>query len=207
MKIRAVRWVASIITAAFAFGLSASPSPRIRGTASGSRQRALRTDERTVGTHTLTISVQTDRKTYHLGDTITTTVFLTNTGKDDFYILGHLGWGYSAALTFHLLQGNDHEIQRGFLEDEVTPPPQSRRDFVCLEPDEFLGTVRHDTTKYLAIKDPGKYSIVVDYNSAIAREDKDLTFGLDVWSILGHAVIESKPAPFTVLPVSKLPNR
>jgi hypothetical protein len=128
----------------------------------------------------LEVTLRTDRDSYKLGDGITVRVLLTNKSKSPLYIYAPLEWGESASISIWLkdaLTGKD--VPEYFIPDALTPPPNSKDDFVKLLPDHVFGVVFTSTMKDFNVRQKGTYEITAEYHSPIPAS---MNFGLPIWS-------------------------
>jgi len=125
----------------------------------------------------LEISLVPDKFAYKPNDQITVQAMLTNSTRDTLYVYGVLGWGYSASLTFHVIDANGRDVEPQTFDDSLTPPvPRNDRSvFVKLFPQHFLGTSYHSTIDELNMKRPGKYTLFVEYHSPIPAASVELS--------------------------------
>ena len=125
----------------------------------------------------LAISLLPDKFAYKPNDQITVQAMLTNSSRDTLYVYGVLGWGYSASLTFHVIDPNGKDVEPQTFDDSLTPPvPHNDRSvFVKLFPRHFLGTYYQSTINELNMKKPGKYTLFVEYHYPIPAAAVDLS--------------------------------
>ena len=128
----------------------------------------------------LELTLTTDKDSYKLGDEITVRMLLTNKSKSPLYIYAPLEWGESASISIWLkdaLTGKD--VPEYFIPDALTPPPNSKDDFVKLLPDHVFGVVFTSTMKDFNVRQKGTYEIMAEYHSPIPAS---MNFGLPIWS-------------------------
>lgn len=124
----------------------------------------------------LELTLVSQKATYKRGDQFKLQVMLRNVTETDAYVFGTLEWGYSASLMFYIRNAAGKEIEPILVPD--SPPsaiPDDRSAFVKLRPDHFLGTSYFAPLKLMNLTKPGRYSIVVEYNSPISKADVDIT--------------------------------
>jgi hypothetical protein len=143
--------------------------------------------------HTVTLSLVADRRSYNRGDSVKLEVKLINSGDGgDMFVYGTLDWGYSASLTLHIRDSRGREIQPAFLDDALTLPlkPDDKSQFVKLAPNHFFGTHYEASLRQLKMTTPGRYSIVVEYQSPFTGAEVGVTpfFGKENGPIKSEAV-------------------
>lgn len=112
----------------------------------------------------LTLTLITSKRTYRRNEQLKFKVSLLNSGSNDIYVLGELGWGYRASFVPHFLDAKGKEIDpRIFPDDTTYSSPDDASAFVRLRPSHFLGTDFYTPLPLLNMDRPGMYSIFVEY--------------------------------------------
>jgi hypothetical protein len=123
----------------------------------------------------LELSLTSQKRSYKRGDQFKLQVMLRNVTQTDVFVFGTLNWGYSASLMFYIRDAAGKEIEPVLVPD--APPsgiPDDRSAFVKLRPDHFVGTSYYAPFKLMNMTKPGRYTIVVEYNSPISKADVDI---------------------------------
>ncbi len=144
----------------------------------GHSGRAQLAQERTVVNQTsegLQLIVVAPQRRYKLSEKITLPVMLLNSGKEDIYIFGTLGWGHSASLLLHVRDSSGKEIEPiGVPDDQIQFTKDDNSVFVKLVPNHFLGTNFFAPLEVLNMNRPGRYVVFAEYNSPLLLSDVHL---------------------------------
>jgi hypothetical protein len=120
----------------------------------------------------LRVVVIAPKRRYRSRDKIMLPVMLLNSGKEDIYVFGTLGWGYSSSFILQVRDALGREIQPAGSPDDQTH--FSRNDntvFVKLLPNHFLGTNFFAPLTILNLDRPGRYTLWVEYHCPISTAD------------------------------------
>jgi len=93
--------------------------------------------------------------------------------SDDVFIVGELGFGYSASFTLFRRDARGREVPTRFIDDFAGNPPNlsDPHTFVKLVPGHFLGISYESSIYNLNLERPGKYKLWVEYHSPISRSE------------------------------------
>jgi hypothetical protein len=119
--------------------------------------------------YALKLSVDTDRSTYRIADTMMLRASLTNIGSADVY-LWHwdLCWGASGLSMQIVHRSTGQPVQSQFLLDCVPPPPKKGDvyAFTRLHPGEFMGLeARFKLSDF--VNKAGEYDVHVQFRSSL----------------------------------------
>ena len=126
------------------------------------------------------VTLQTDKQSYKLSDSITVRVFLTNKAHTPMYISKLMDFGESASFTLRTVDaatGKDTPIV--FLADALPPPPMSKESFIEIWPGDLHGTSFTSKFSGVNITKAGNYKLTVEYHNPIPQS---YSFGLATWS-------------------------
>jgi hypothetical protein len=144
----------------------------------GQPGRAQVAQERTVvnqPSEGLELIVVAPQRRYKLSEKITLPVMLFNSGKDDIYVFGTLGWGHSASLLLHVRDSSGKEIEPvGVPDDQTQFIKDDKSILVKLVPNHFLGTNFFAPLEVLNLNRPGRYVVFAEYKSPLSLSDVEL---------------------------------
>jgi hypothetical protein len=141
------------------------------------------------------VELRTDKDSYKAGENIIIEVLLTNRSGASFYVYNNLDWGESASLSLWIKdESTGKSVPQHFYADALTPPPNSKADFMKLLPRHVYGVVLKTTLDELGLGKSGKYELIVNYHSPIPAR---FGFGLPIWG-KEKGSISSKPVVIAV---------
>jgi hypothetical protein len=130
--------------------------------------------------HLLEVSLQAEKSSYTLQDTIVLRVLLSNKSSDHLYLYKQLLWGESNSFSIWARDwATEQDIPQDFTEDMPAPPPRSAADFVELLPEHIYGVIVKTSAKELNLKPKRKYELFAGYHSPVPSESG---FGLRIIS-------------------------
>ena len=138
----------------------------------------------------LAVSLDVDRTSAHLNDSIVLTVLVKNTSKEPIFLYGNLAWGMSSSLFLFVTDENGKPVPITYLDDALPPTP-SRADknlFIKLNPQHIFGTNRTDTLSDLVPK-PGVYYLQVEYHGPLPRR---FAAGTPAWGVESPRIESNK---------------
>lgn len=128
----------------------------------------------------LGVALRTDRDRYRANDRITIELLLINNSQAELYIYSPLDWGESSSFSLWVKDADSGKnVPQNFIADAMTPPPNSKDDFVKLPPNHIYGVRLVSSLSHLTLQQKGTYDLVVDYHSPIPS---NMSFGLPIWS-------------------------
>jgi hypothetical protein len=108
----------------------------------------------------LQLTIVAPKRRYKRSEKITIPVMLLNSGKEDIYVYGTLGWGHSANLILHVRDASGKEIKPlGSPDDQIYFSRDDKTAFVKLVPNHFLGTNFFAPLDILNLNRVGRYTI------------------------------------------------
>ena len=118
-----------------------------------------------------TALLSSDRTSCTLGDKITLTVRLQNSGSEPFSIYKYLLWGFRGGLALDVTDASGRKVEPEQLdEDSVIPSTlEDQKSFLALPPLYQWGIAREDSTRNL-FKKQGRYLVRLKYVSPVPRE-------------------------------------
>jgi len=123
----------------------------------------------------LGLSLVAHKRRYKRNDQLKLDVMLKNSREEDVYVFGTLDWGYSASLVLHVRDASGKEIEPVVVFDAQTfTSPDDKGAFLKLRPNHSLGTTFFSPLKFLNLTRPGRYAIVVEYNSPFSISEVEL---------------------------------
>jgi hypothetical protein len=144
----------------------------------------------------LKLSIKLDKESYHLKETARLKVTLQNVGHSQITLFKKMGWGASASLSLAILDERNNPLPPTFIDDAFRFRSFSKEDFASIMPDESLQKERGVNLQQYGIVKPGKYQIVVWYNSPVSK--RNAPSGLDIWSS-ENGMLMSKSISFNVI--------
>jgi len=144
----------------------------------------------------LKLSIEVDRTSYGANETARLRVTLQNVGKSPILVLKKIGWRASSGFSLAILDKDNNELPRTFIDDAFVGRSFRRDDFVSIMPGQTLQTERGVDLRAYGIKTSGDYQIIVWYRSPVSR--KQAPRGLETWSF-EKGLLVSKPVRFTVI--------
>lgn len=127
----------------------------------------------TSSSNTLSLSADSDRRSYALDEDVWMDLWLTNQTHDPIYVSSHFSPGHGGSITFvvrDLTTNRSLPPREGFIAEPSYPPP-APTDLVRLGPQNYLGSGGHFSMDELNIKTPGRYGIEFVYRPPIRKQD------------------------------------
>lgn len=132
------------------------------------------------GDGALALSLRSNKSSFRVNESIAIEVSLLNVTSMPIYLYADLDWGESASLSLHIRDAvSKEDIAQDFIADAVTPPPQSKDDFVKVTPHHLFGVVLTVKLQELNLAAKGSYELIVEYHSPIPSS---MSFGLPIWT-------------------------
>lgn len=144
----------------------------------------------------LRLVVRADRQTYRMSDKIKMEIQLLNVGNEDVYIWDwDLCWNPARGMSMYVTTPDGVAVHGNLLFDCVPPPPSEGHvyAFIKLEPGRFYG-IADEINVTDVVSKPGRYNIVVTYNSFLSRSfikkflSNDPIANLPVWTMEQPAI-------------------
>lgn len=132
----------------------------------------------------------TNRRSYHLKDSVLLDVEIINSGSEPVGVFAKLGMGYQGGIVLHALDSTGAEAQpqilpHDFLDLRAIDDPKS---YFELQPDQFFGTRQKFAVLELVSK-PGYYKLVAEYHCPVGTKYSKVG---NFWGIERKSVVSSE---------------
>ena len=122
----------------------------------------------------LKVSLFADKVVYRPKDDLSLNVMIINdSGINDTFIYGILGFGSSASFRLFRRDAKGREVPTRFIDDFRGNPPDVNdpTSFVKLRPGHYLGITYENSIYNLNLEKPGKYRLWVEYHSPVSESE------------------------------------
>ena len=158
----------------------------------------LRAQSRSVA---LALTLNADRITYKMSDTLHLEIRLTNIGSEDVYLWDQdMCWNPARGLSMRVMIPDGKEVQSPILLDCLPPPPRQgdSYQFLRIAPHAFYGQVYRFKVAELVNK-PGEYTIHATFSSFLSASF--------IAETLSHDPTSANSGPWTCLPSRQITYR